>query len=164
MEISSCYFGRTCFSREALQWLSSDLESLYKFCFWYHEDIWCIQNTNAIVYINNHQVMLIAQKFLTLSLSIPIIPLGSLESIQCLHRANLSKSLLVRQYGYRSSFENITYEFVLASLVVLCMSCSSYLDGLWDGSKWLYYCWLIEFYSISTLVGYLMLNSVFVYI
>ena len=32
----------------------------------------------------------------------------------------------------RNPKENVTYEFVLASPALLCMSCSSYLNGLWD--------------------------------
>ena len=38
----------------------------------------------------------------------------------------------------RQLLENITYEFVLTSPVMLSMSCSSYLDDLWDRRSCIY--------------------------
>ena len=44
----------------------------------------------------------------------------------------------------RNSLENMTYEFVPASLAGSSMSSSSYLDSLLDGGKWLYTCCIEE--------------------
>ena len=51
-----------------------------------------------------------------------------LECIECPHRANVCKSLLVGPQW--SSKENVTYEFFLTSSVVPSKSCSSFLGGL----------------------------------
>ena len=57
-----------------------------------------------------------------------------LDGIQCLHRADESPccSANTGVSMYSSPWESITYELVLTSPAVSCMSCSSYLDRLGD--------------------------------
>ena len=88
------------------------------------------------IYIYN-QVKLRAQSFLTISChpSIPIISSWQvIKAASCVHTelmyVSLSWSAYIGTSMCKSLLENITYEFVLTSLAVLCMSCSSYLNGL----------------------------------
>ena len=79
---------------------------------------------------------------LSLSPSFPIIPRSQyvfqttscvrteLLLVSCCWSANTDQSI------WRSPWENIIYEFFLASPTVSLMSGSFYLDGFRDGSKW----------------------------
>ena len=58
---------------------------------------------------------------------------GPLHNVQCPCSADQCKSLLVGWHWSNSPLENNTYEFIPASLAVPTISCSSYLDSVWDG-------------------------------
>ena len=83
----------------------------------------------------------------------------TLDWVECLHRVDLIKSLLVGQpLVCRSPLEIIPYKFVFTSTSVLSISCSSWM--LCEmGSKWLYSSWLVKCYcqdSCKTLHNILM--------
>ena len=66
---------------------------------------------------------------------------GPLYGIQCPHRADEYKSLLVAITGvsmHWSPQKNFVYEFIPTSPAVPTMPCLSYLDNLWDGRQVLY--------------------------
>ena len=77
-----------------------------------------------------------AQIFLTHSLPICLfwllLLISSLDGTKCPHTADECKFLLVGQYWSVHELEPITYKFVLTSSALPSMSCSSYLDGLYD--------------------------------
>ena len=64
----------------------------------------------------------------------PSLQAGSRGNILCPHRksVNLWRSANTCTSVCRSSSDNFAYEFIFASPAVLCMSCLSHLNGLWD--------------------------------
>ena len=58
--------------------------------------------------------------------------LGSLDCIQCPHKADECKSWLVGHHWHVHPLEptgDVTYDFILTSPIMLRMCCSSFLDG-----------------------------------
>ena len=90
------------------------------------------------------QIVPIAQSFLsfTIRLYCPSLLVGPLECIQCPHRVDVCKSLMVgidSRVHVLKYIKNIANEIVLTSPAVPRKFGPSYLDSLWNG-KWPHSC------------------------
>ena len=91
------------------------------------------------IYIYHHHQSMLKHRFPWLSLTIHPYPLslpeGLPDYILCSYRAVVGRFLLASELCmsiWGSLLENITYEFILASLAVSCMSCLSSFNGFRD--------------------------------
>ena len=131
-------------------WL--DDEVFFSWCFNRNEDVKCFSSSpcemmvrnllKRLVWSNKNNQWIInirvcwLQIFLWLSLAIypcqSLLLVSLLNSIQCLHKSDACKFLLVGQNRCVHVSESIGKFCLWVRLYFSTLSCSSYLDGLWD--------------------------------